>query len=504
MRWLPIILFVVTVVSRVPFASQYLYHWDSVNMAFGLRQFDVMGEAPQFPGYIVYIALGQILDRFIGNPQTTMVVISIVSSGLAAVAIFYLGRDMFNLSTSLLAALFVITSPLVWFYSEIALPHTLDLFGVTLAAWLLYRIMQGDTRHLWLTAVFLALLGGFRQQNLIFLGPLILFAVWRIGIRRITLFAAVGAAVSLAWFLPLIYYTGGLKSYLAGSSAYSNRFFQSTSLLQGAGMVGLRRNLISKLIPYTLYAWSLALLPAVGYWGPQILRHWRAGLTHRKVWFFALWMAPTLAFYIVIHMGQQGLVFVFMPALFLLSAAGLYRLFETRPSLLYAATAVIALVGAGIFVLGPTYPLGENGPKLLTYSTLREHDSLLQSEIAAIRGNLGPQNTIVLAADWRFFQYYLPEYPLARISVGGKWEVNEGQLADTNLGPITADQLELPEDGHWQIALLTDGIAVEANDDQIKSIDMAQGGQLAYLSLSPDQALMIGDSSFRVVERQAG
>ena len=137
-------------------------------------------------------------------------------------------------------------------------------------------------------------------------------------------------------------------------------------------------------------------------------------------------------------------------------------------------------------------------------STLREHDSLLQTEIAAIRGNLAPQNTIVLAADWRFFQYYLPEYPLVRVSVGAKWEVNEGQLEDTNLGPITADQLELPQDGHWQIALLTDGISVEANADQIKSIDMAQAGQLAYITLSPDQALMIGSTSFRVVERQAG
>ena len=498
-RWLPYVLFVVTVLTRLPFTSQYLYHWDSVNMAFGLYEFNVLEEAPQFPGYIVYIALGQAINTIFADPQTTMVIISIVSSGLAAVALYALGRDIFDHRTGLIAAIFLITSPLVWFYGEIALPHTLDLFGITFAAWLLYRIKQGDTRHLWWTAVFLALLGGFRQQNLIFLGPLILFSIWAIGVRRIIIFTIIGAVVSLAWFLPLIHLSGGLDAFMAGSSAYSSRFFQSTSLLHGAGLVGLRRNLVSKLIPYTLYAWSLALLPAIIYWGVETAKHWRTRLSNPKVWFFLLWVGPALAFYTFIHMGQQGLVFVFLPVLFLLSAKGLLQIFQARPALQIATTAVIAGVGMGIFILGPTLPLGEDGPKLLTYSTLRDHDRRLQQTLLTIRDGFSPETTVILATDWRFYEYYLPDYALAQIDVGEKWEINEGQFANASFDVLSADQLDIEPRERWQIVLLVDNLPGFASSEHIQMLETSDGGEIKYLNLTPEEALSREDNTFRVI-----
>ncbi|MBZ0286001.1 MAG: glycosyltransferase family 39 protein, partial [Anaerolineae bacterium] len=172
-RWIPIILFLVTLLTRLPFQSQYLYHWDSVNMAYGIIEFNVLEGAPHIPGYIVYIALAQVVNGLFHDPQTTMVAISMVSSGLAVVAMYFLGRTLFNPVTGVIAALFVMTSPMVWFYGEIALPHALDLFCVIFSVYLLYRIMQGDFHLMPLAAVVLALVAGFRQQNLLFLGPLI-------------------------------------------------------------------------------------------------------------------------------------------------------------------------------------------------------------------------------------------------------------------------------------------------------------------------------------------
>ena len=49
-------LVLMTALSRIPFHSRILYHWDSVNFANGLRHFDVLAEHPQPPGYIVYVA----------------------------------------------------------------------------------------------------------------------------------------------------------------------------------------------------------------------------------------------------------------------------------------------------------------------------------------------------------------------------------------------------------------------------------------------------------------
>ena len=497
-RWIVVGLFLLTILTRLPFQSQYLYHWDSVNMAYGIVEFNVREGAPQYPGYIVYIALAQVVNSVIGDHQTTMLIISIVTSALAVVTMYFLGRDMFNATTGLIAALYVLSSPLVWFYGEIALPHAMDLFSITLSVWLLYRIMQGDERWLWFTAVFLALVGGFRQQDLLFLGPLILFAIYRIGLKKIILFALVGFVTTLAWFIPMLVSSNGLEAYLAGSSDFTRRFWDTTSLLHGAGMPGLRRNLINKLIPYTAYAWSLAALPAL-YWVPRVFREWRAGLTNRKFWFFVLWVVPTLAFYIIIHMGQQGLVFVFLPALLLLSAEGTYQLFRTRSAVLQIVTLAIVLFNAAVFILMPEYPFGADGPKLLTYNTLQVNDQLLDRQINSVRENFDPADTLILANNWRHMEYYLPEYPLARINIGSKWESDAGQVigADFAGDPITGAALGFDPDAAWQVVVV-DRELEALSTTPLQTLTTPEGYTLSYLALDGNEAFLNTGVNFGV------
>ena len=487
-------LFLVTVALRLPFTSQYLYHSDSVNMAFEIINFDVQHGAPQYPGYIVYIALSKLVNLVINDPQTTMVLISIISSGLASVAIFYLGRDMFSKSTGLIAAIFLATSPLVWFYGEIALPHTLDLFATIIVVWLLYRIMEGETRLWWITAFLMALLAGLRQQDLIFLGPVALFALYRIGLRRLLLFAAIGAVVCVAWFIPLIQNVGGLSAYIQGSNAYTRDFMESTSLLSGAGAFGFRRNLINKLIPYTLYGWALALVPALVYWGTRFPQHGRTWLRRKKLWFLVLWMAPTLAFYVVIHMGQQGLVFVFLPALFLLSAEGLRRLFSSRTQWTYAATAAIALADMLVFAVLPTYPLGTSGPKLLTYDTIQVHDQWLKTQTNAVLATFPSQNTVILSSEWRFMQYYLPDYPLAQVTIGSKWEIGEGQIQGADFDTLSAEHLALSADSGWQVVVVDDNNLEAAIHAPVETLPLKDGSHLSFLNLDANQTLAFNPS----------
>ncbi|MCB9451252.1 MAG: glycosyltransferase family 39 protein [Anaerolineaceae bacterium] len=493
-HWLALGLFVITILTRLPFQSQYLYHWDSVNMAFGIREYNVLAGAPQFPGYIVYVALGQVLNPVFGEPQATMLFISILSSGLSVVVLFYLGRAMFNTVTGIIAAVFLIASPLFWFYGEIALPHTLDMFTVLLAVYLFYQIMNGQTRWLWWATVYLALVGGFRQQTLLFLGPLLLFASYRLGIVRLIQMAVLGAVTTMIWFLPLMAYSGGFQTYMAGSSAYSASFFDTTSLLAGAGLFGLQRNLV-KLIPYTLYGLSLAALPLL-YW-LVYLRKPMALLRSRKFWFIALWIAPAMAFYVVIHMGQQGLTFVFLPALLLLGAEGLRRLLDSRPLALRVAVGLFALIGAGIFVVGPTFPLGDNGPKLLTYNTLREHDALMRGQIEAVRENFQPENTVLLAGNWRFAEYYLPEYRYIQFTLGAKWEIDQGQASTVAFvgEPVTAESLGLAPGEDWQVAVFDQELDA-FSDVPLQTAEAPSGYQMAYYTLAPDAAYFTNGQTF--------
>lgn len=494
-KWVALALFVIAIVTRVPFVSQYLYHWDSVNMAFGMQDYNVLAGAPQFPGYIVFIALAQVVNVIFGDPQRTMVFISVVSTGLAAVTLFYLGRDMFNATSGLIAALFLLSSPLFWFYGEIALPHTLDLFAVTFVAWMMYRVMEGQTRWLWWTSVFVGLVTGFRQQDVLFLAPLILFAGYRIGIRKIIMVIVLVGVVCLAWGLPLIIYSGSFQMYMTASSEFTAEFFTTTSVLSGAGLFGLKRNVLEKLGPYTLFAWSAAAIAALG-WLPSLPK-WREGLRSRKFWFLFLWIAPTIVFYVFIHMGQQGLVFTFLPPLLLISAEGLRRILATRPTVLQAATAVIVLIGAGVFIFAPAYPLGKDRLKLLTYDTLRQNDQALADKIAAVRGNFSPDNTLLIAANWRHIQYYLPEYKLARFNIGAKFEAVEGQATSADFvgQPISAAELGLEGGKEWQVVVMDEELNTFAAGT-LQEVSTPDGFQLAYLPLGADEAYFTDGQTF--------
>jgi len=101
---LPVLLFLVTVATRIPFTSKLLYHMDSVHFALALRRFDITVHQPHPPGYFLYVMLGRFLNLFVKDANTVYVSISIFFSGLTVVAIYYLGREIFDHRTGLLAA----------------------------------------------------------------------------------------------------------------------------------------------------------------------------------------------------------------------------------------------------------------------------------------------------------------------------------------------------------------------------------------------------------------
>ena len=70
--WTTVVLLLGTMLSRVPFRSHILYHWDSVNFAFAMQHFDVAAEQPQPPGYIAYVWLCRLVDLLFHDLQVTM------------------------------------------------------------------------------------------------------------------------------------------------------------------------------------------------------------------------------------------------------------------------------------------------------------------------------------------------------------------------------------------------------------------------------------------------
>lgn len=494
-----LILFLLTLVSRAPFQTKYLYHWDSVNFAFAMQEFNLALEQPQPPGYILYVYLCRVVDTYFRSPPQTMVIVSLISSALAVVALYYLGRVMFDQTVGLIAGIFLASSPLFWFYGEIALPHTLDALLVVINVYCLYRTMQGDERFLYPAAATLAVTGGIRQQTLVFLLPLLLFAVRKVSWRRLLAAAALGALICMAWFVPLIQSSGGLSSYLRITAAFANRFQSSTSIFQDGGLWGLRRNL-TKITLYTLYGWSLAVLPAAlsilailkkSFWR----RNWE------KVTFLVLWIFPPLLYYTLVHMGQQGLVFVFLPALFLISAAGLKSLFVSRASWVKTAVGVMALTHIAVFLMAPEFPFGVEGQRLLTADTLRNSDRYYRDRLETIVEQFPPRSTMILAANWHHVEYYLPDYIVIPFELVGKWEIDAGSpklvSAENQVFDSSAFLEKGGTDSNGMVILFDPELeAFNRTQELSKAVPLPGGGSLSYLELNPISRLVLDAHGF--------
>jgi len=499
--WMAVGLFGLTLLSRIPFRSQILYHWDSVNFAYAMREFNVAKEQPQPPGYIVYVWLCRLVDFIFGDAQTTMVWISIVASALAVVALFYLGRAMFNRQVGLLAALFLATSPLFWFYGEIALPHSLDTLLVILGVWWLYETMQGRHQYLYPAVAVMAVAGGVRQQTLVFLAPLILFALRRVGWKRFLTAGGLGVVVCLAWFVPLILLNGGVTAYLEAVSAFTGRFNATTSVFMGGGWWGVQRNLL-KLTMYTLFGWSVALLPFGVY---VVVRLWHKQFPNRweKTLFFVLWLAPTLIFYSVIHMGQQGLVFVFLPALLLWGAVGLVRLLALEGGRRLAVVAVVLLaINVAFFCLMPEHPLNFDRIRVLTRATLVNSDRYYQDRFDAIETYLATASTAILSSCSHHVEYYLPQYVQLPFNVGNKWEKDEGTPKGNRRQVIaTPIELGLQLDDRGQAAIVVFDPSLMSfcnNSVSVHKLPLEHGGELEYFLLTGEQAFDYGSLSFGI------
>jgi hypothetical protein len=327
--------------------------------------------------------------------------------------------------------------------------------------------------------------------------------VWGAPWKKLIVPTIVLGGVCLAWLAPLIMSVGGLSEYLRLLSIFSKAYQDSTSVFS-AGWSGLSRNLI-KLGQYTAYAWG-AGVAAMLLWPFLHARSDRqsGGLfsrRHDRAWFIFFWIGPTIVFYALVHMGQQGLVFTFLPALLLISAAafvqiyrGLHARFNTSRQAFGALILALAAINAAVFIFAPVFPLGGDSIKLLTRATLVQQDREMQSRVDTIRADHPSDQTLIIAAQWRHAEYYLRGYEVVRFGVVNRWEregglpvarpdgLSEYQLADFDLDPRGADIVLFDP----ELAAFTDAAALAP---------IGESG-MALLHWSPGQILQIGADGF--------
>ena len=437
----------VTLASRWPYRARMLYNWDAVQFALALREFDIAKHQPHPPGYVLYVALGRLVNATLGDPTQAYVTLAMVFSAATTFTVYWLARALYDRVTAAAAGALLAVSPLFWFYGSVGLTYAGEAFGASLMALLAYRTLAGSVTHLYVGALCLGLAGGLRQSVLVLLFPL-WAACAVLGVRsraRLAAAAAILVGAVLAWFLPLVWLSGGWTAYLRASTELYASTVLPTSLLGGDLDTTVRQ------ARYVLESVLVGLGPLAIALGALPFYVRRRGWATRE-WFLVTWVVPPLAFYTLGHFGQAGYVLTFLPALVILLSGAVVELVtagserlrrpQWRWALTLAALGPLLLINTGFFVSARPVPRefdhrsgdtwvwrvrDEAHDWILsrTAAALREHEAVLRTYVETIRAVYDGEDTALLTElgnprsyPWlRHAMYYLPEYPIYQLSL---------------------------------------------------------------------------------------
>ena len=413
-----------------------------------MSEYDIGKHQPHPPGYILYVALGRLVNAWLADPTASYVALAVAFSGLTTFVVYYLAHAVYDRPTALAAAALLAVSPLSWFYGAVGLTYAGEALLASVVAYFAFRALQGSDTDAWLAAGYLGLAGGHAAVDpdsrcfpCGWARPSSARAVC--GPSSIGL--AILAVAVLAWFVPMIWLTGGLARYLEASWELADTVVKPTSVVGGPLDATLRmsRYLLESLL-VALGPLALAALLV-----PWYVR--RDGWGTRE-WFLIGWTVPPVLVYTLVHFGQAGYALTFLPALVILLAHILLRALSTLPlvapyprlrsAVVAAVVMLVVVVNGAFFVSARPWDRDFDAPRPAwlqrahdeafdwifsrTAAALREHEDVVRTFVASIRGLFPPEETAIITElgnprsyPWlRHAMFYLPEYPIYELHVG--------------------------------------------------------------------------------------
>ncbi|OGW42791.1 MAG: hypothetical protein A2Y66_02565 [Nitrospirae bacterium RBG_13_41_22] len=452
---LPLFLFFLVIITRIPFTSKLLYHMDSGHFALALEKYDITVHQPHPPGYFLYVMLGKLLNYFIRDANSTFVFISIVFSSLTIIVLYYLGREIYDKKTGILAAIFALTSPNLWFHGEVALSYVLEAFFSTAVAFLCWRIYKGEHNYIWLSVIALGIAGGIRQNTIVFLLPLWLFSVKGVPIRKIIGSLALMGLVCLLWFIPMVWMTGGWNAYReafrelwlfnTGHISVFERGWESFKIFSSALL-----NFTFCSIGAGIYVLSLAAY--------SLIKHRRLKYLDRaKVYFFSFWVLPSVFFYLMVfnRPTNPGYVLIFLPALCILLVVSIGHLSSEfkniiKKDIYIPVVTLVIVINLYVFFFSSNQA---------SCREIKKHDYELSIILRNIKLH-DPTKTVVFVQEpytfygFRQVMYYLPEFRIYQID---KAISSTGEVRKTfwglNRKTFLSDEIILPKSTEYFIVL---------------------------------------------------
>jgi hypothetical protein len=260
--------------AHLLFLPQSLEDIDSINFALGLRHFDVAAHQPHPPGYPVYIVLGRMalaLARFL-TPQAAFAsqatlalsLLSACASGLAVACLGMVFALLDRVSRAVpsrwQALTLVAACPLFWVAGVRPMSDMVGLALALLSLACTVRGRHGGSRALLVAGALTAgIATGVRVQTALLTVPMLLAVAWqRRGDRSLLVRLASALVVGgLAWAVPLVWASGGIRDYLAALGSQAGEDFSWVEMLW---MNPTTRRLALALADSLVRPWSMPVL----------------------------------------------------------------------------------------------------------------------------------------------------------------------------------------------------------------------------------------------------
>lgn len=474
------LLFIAVLVSRAPFGAQTLWAHDSVLYARAIEQgfhvdHDLRNERPHAPGYILYVGSADLVHHAGGlGSNEALILVSMVASALGAAALFLLARRHLPEWAALVAGAAYAANPLVWQYSDVAMPYAVLGLGSIAVAWAgLWARGRGMRRALVATVVF-GVAAGFRQDLLILLAPLWLWCVWPLGIRRVAVLGASLVAVCITWLVPTVLLSGGPADYLMALRSQAG-YVSATYSVVAQGTPALLAN-----AAMTVYAlgWGTLLVAPLAVAAALVTarRAWRRGAIDEAA-FSLVWCVPPILVYAMLHIGDWGYVLSALPGVYVLAARLVARAGEAagprRQVAVAASWATLVALPALVFV-------ATSAP--FSASSIASHDHELLTRFTYVRDQYAAERTLILTReDFLLVRYYLPAYPALQYDpepyVRGSRRIRAGKVD--------------------RIVVFTPGLSPQRAAD-VRRVACAKGIEFVYLDVVPGTVLEFSGERYAV------
>jgi hypothetical protein len=430
-------------VTRLALAPDYLFAFDSVNLALALEHFDPRLHQPQPPGYPLFVVQARLLQNLLGNVEDAFLACRMLAAVLAPLLLFLLGRRMYSPWAGWMAAFLLAVNPVFWRTTLTSAVRCYLAVVSVAVAYLAWRAIRGEDRFLLWTSLALGVGSGWRPSLLILLLPLWAFCCWRAtrSWRQRSLAAAVLVLSAAAWFVPLTLAVEGPANLAALLSGYLEGEAQVTSPVYGSGFWSWWKSFAHGFVWHALamigWCWTILLVPIKR----PVSSEWPdTSLTTDRRVFFLVWLAPLLAFLLLIHVASPGHTGSAIPALclagggFLDKGAQRVALFLPRfhpPRLAFLAVAL----GINIAFFAHPFRIPHERPQVTgtvpqlveqarfwgAYALYRasyvriQAEELLTRERFALLRSLGTSGdvTVIWEDDdlsWRKLTYYFPTH----------------------------------------------------------------------------------------------